>query len=250
MRHFRHVRGRAPLGPSFALIATLFAVGASNAIAQTPKPEKVRVTGVVIDEASGQPIAGALVKIDHASAYTDGDGRFVINKVEQGTRRISVDQLGYVYQEINRSIDDSGSLLRLEVEPQPIILEAISVINNRLERRRRAVATTARAFEGEDLRGANFDAMDFVQTRAGLFPTRCPARSFATHCVYRRGSVVEPTVYIDEMRVFGGLETLQTIPMEEVYRVEVFGGRQVRIYTRRYTEFLARHPKMLQSIIY
>jgi hypothetical protein len=52
------------------------------------------------------------------------------------------------------------------------------------------------------------------------------------------------------MRIFGGLESLQTIPMAEVYRVEVYGGQQVRIYTRQYTEFLARHPQMLQSIIY
>jgi hypothetical protein len=163
---------------------------------------------------------------------------------------VSVVQLGFVYEETARAIDDSGTLLRLEVVARPIILEAFSVINIRLERRRRAVATTARAFEGEDLRGANFDAMDFVQSRAGLFPMRCPARSFATHCVYRRGSIVEPTVYIDEMRIFGGLESLQTIPMAEVYRVEVYGGQQVRIYTRQYTEFLARHPQMLQSIIY
>lgn len=240
--------GRTSLVTSATLFAAI-ALAAPAAHAQTPKPEKVRVVGIVIDQVSGQPLVGALVKIDHARAYTDSDGRFVVNKVERGTHVVSVDRLGYVYEEALRMIAGDDTPLRIEVEPRPIVLEAISVINNRLERRLRSVAVSARVFEGDDFSFSSFDAFDFVKSRAGLFMRPCPPSSFSEYCVYRRGSVVEPTLYIDEMPIFGGLEMLQTIPTSELYRLEVYDHRHVRVYTRRFAEYLALHPRRLQTLL-
>jgi hypothetical protein len=114
-------------------------------------------------------------------------------------------------------------------------------VTDRFRARRNAVATPVRAFDAADLSStAQETALDFVTLRAGTWVTPCAGR-YGDSCIYLRGRNVEPTVYVDEMPVLGGLEYLAAIPPYELYMIEVYGnGRHIRAYTPQFMERAAK----------
>ncbi len=61
---------------------------------------------------------------------------------------------------------------------------------------------------------------------------------WSSNCLIVRGRAIEPSVWIDEAPVIGGLDYLNVMRPYELYMVEVYGGgRQIRAYT---TQFMAR----------
>ena len=59
--------------------------------------------------------------------------------------------------------------------------------------------------------------------------------------MYRRGSYVNPTVFLDEFRLIGGWAELELLPISHLYMIEVYGrGTHIRAYTHRFMERAAR----------
>ena len=147
-----------------------------------------------------------------------------------------------------RSID-------LELSPLPVMLDGLTVVADRLKLmetrlrfRRRAVAVSSRAFEQERLlRSPATNMVHFLSLEASVSSVRC-ART-GTLCVVRRGQTVEPTVYIDEALLIGGLDFLTTYMPHELHLVEVYSqGLVIRAYTHQFMERMARHPIVLTPL--
>jgi hypothetical protein len=217
---------------------------------------KADVQGVVVDRASGAPIVAASVTIvgRRTSFLTDREGRFRFKGVPTGQVTIEVEQLGYADFSETRTIEANGAPLRLQLEPDPIVLKGVQVIADRMKVRRSAVATSVRAYTAEQLAmSASFDAYDFVRSRLWIMPcdARYAAAAFTSSCIMRRGSITAPTVYIDEARHIGGLDDLMGWPMDDIYLVEVYSsGAQVRVYTKRFAERLAKGRGFLDPVIW
>lgn len=77
--------------PAMALAGT--GLRAQGAVSQTPSPV-VRVTGVVVDVATGRPIAGAHLTAGNETATTTADGRFAVD-APAGTVTLVVSATGY-----------------------------------------------------------------------------------------------------------------------------------------------------------
>jgi hypothetical protein len=84
------------------------------------------------------------------------------------------------------------------------------------------------------------NAMDLILTRTSLWTFPCNGM-WTNECVFVRGRVTEPVVYVDEARMIGGLEYLKSVLPHELYMIEVYGsGRHIRAYTTRFMERAAQ----------
>lgn len=87
---------RAALG--FLPLISAGLVGPSGAgAAQEPEPKTVRITGRVIDAATGSPLPGAVVVVEGTEIRleTDAEGKFELNAIAIGFYRIRLSHPGY-----------------------------------------------------------------------------------------------------------------------------------------------------------
>lgn len=238
MRRFE--RSASPLSAVIAVFALMLAV--SPAWAQTwPRRD---VQGVVVDASTGRAIGGAWIELADGGAgvYTDADGRFVLRDVRIGTVALKAEQLGYTDFAEERTIADEGSL-RIALQPDPVVLKGIKVVTDRLEARRNSIPYGVRAWDSAYMLSTSAaDAYDFV--KLNTFTRPC---GFST-CIYRRGRLTYPAVFIDEVPYIGGLDNLHGLPIEHLYLIELIGS-QVRVYTKGFTRRLAMHEAPLMPVL-
>ncbi len=233
---------------------TALVVGTSPAVVEAQDPpgsaEEAGLRGVVLDGRSGQGVASAFVVLadEGRGVITDARGRFRGLEVAPGAVALEVRALGYGQELFFFSLEEAAEELEIILEPDPVLLEGITVMHDRIRSRRRAVGVSARSFDEERLqRSAAFDVVEFLRMETPTTVVPCGGRGGS--CVIARGRMVEPEVYIDEIRAFGGLSQLQMYRPWELHLVETYaGGRQIRAYTVQFMEQLARRPQALLPI--
>lgn len=219
----------------------LTALWVGTALAQEADRRPFDLVGVVTDE-SGRPLVGAFVAMGDSEwgSLTSETGRFVLPRVTPGPVMLRVELIGYETLLWSGDVAE-GSAPALTLTPKALILEGLTVVTDRFQSRRRAVASSVRWYDHDDLATSTLhSALDFVAVRAGLFRVRCSG-AFTNECFMVRGRPVEPRVYVDEVPVFGGTEYLASMRPHELYMVEVFGnGRHIRAYTPQFMERAAK----------
>ena len=227
-----------------ALVAGL-AVTPFPAAAQDDKPVCVdgepQIVGIIVDHTNEEPLAAALVSVTTTewASLTTASGQFQLCGILSGTHRVTVERLGYRTLEVRVEAAAPPAAIRLRMDPDPILLEGLEIVSDRFERRRRATAYSVRAFDREEIASSPYwSAADFVQSRALVFTRLCGGGS---RCVWSRGRVVQPSVYLDEMPLFGGWNELEMIPTSQLHMIEVYRrGRHIRAYTHQFMERAAR----------
>jgi hypothetical protein len=228
---------------TLAVLAVAGAVFLAPASVAGQTPDGATVTGVVVDAITGAPLAGSAVRIDglERSTTTGPNGEFQLRGVPPGRRLIIVRQLGYVQLREALVVQSDGGPLRLELQPDPVMLQAIRVQLDRFERRRAASGRAVRAFDRRAIMAAPVGAMDqWVSSRGGLSIRPCPDPM--DFCVLRRGRRVRVTVFIDDQRAIGGFDDLIHYDPADIELVEIWDGRQIRVYTQQYVARRALGP--------
>lgn len=234
-------------------------VGAQDPPAAGARLDSALVTlvGFVRDSLTAAPLPGAIVRLlgENLGVLTDSTGRFVLDEVPAGRRLLSVNQYGYEERLLAIRVRPEGmGAFALSLHPSPAVIEGLSVvtenlatIERRLSRRRNSAPFAVRTFEQERLlRSAARDAFEFVTNEGFVRPNACPPGAIDQWCIVRRGRLIAPTVFIDEVRAFGGLDDLVGYPAHEFYLIEVYsGGLQIRAYTHRFMDRMALHPMIL-----
>jgi len=224
------------------LLAVGVAAGETNA-QERPVAAAFDLVGTVTDP-DGRPLVGAFVALERSEwgSLTGANGRFVISRVSRGEVSLTAELIGYAKLEWTGTAAQ-GTEVRLVLEPEPILLEGLTIVADRFESRRRAVATSVRWFDRTALATSPQDnALDFLSARGGLHHVSCRG-VWSSECFVVRGRVTAPSVWVDEAPLIGGLDFLRTIPPHELYMVEVYGsGRHIRAYTNRYMERAAERP--------
>jgi hypothetical protein len=207
--------------------------------------------GTVTGEA-GQPLAGAFVSLDGSEwgSLTDEAGRFRIPDVDGGRIALTVEQLGYDTLRWEGPVA-AGEPLALRLTARPVVLEGLHVVADRFESRRRGAATTVRWFDRAALATSPQEtALDFVTARAGVARAACHGW-WSSRCLIVRGRLTEPSVWVDEVPMSGGIDYLDTVHPYELYMVEVYaGGRVIRAYTNHFMERAAKTRLMPVPILY
>jgi hypothetical protein len=225
---------------------------------QDAGPREVR--GRVLDAVTGDPLSSVWVEEAEAGrgTLTRKDGTFLLPRFPAGGGWLTFDQLGYLDGRIWVGTDAEEGVAEGEtyfveflLEPDAILLEGLSVTVDRLTRRRRAVATSVRAFDRDDLAFSPFfTALEHIEARVGFRTMPCRTRSIGfADCAYIRGRSEPVSVWVDEAPVLGGLTYLDVIQPHEIHTLEVYGrGRHIRVYTHQFMERLAKNPRTLMPI--
>ncbi len=89
-----------------------------------------KIAGIVTDKKTGEPLAGAnvLIKGTNLGASTDVDGSFYILQVPPGTYAVEFEYVGYQKVTIKNIRVQSDLTVRLNVEMQPIALQAEEIV--------------------------------------------------------------------------------------------------------------------------
>jgi hypothetical protein len=232
------------------LLAAALAAGASAAAAA--QGGVVAFRGQVLDAGTGQPLANATVEIESLKrgTITDVLGRFYLADLPAGTYDVVVGRLGYEERTERLAIPGAPEGVTLRLAEDPVRMAAITVQMDRLERRRLRATMASRAFDESALRGVPHGTLGrFLQDVAGVRPIACTARELTPACVYARGETQRPVVVLDEHVNPGGLEALQGIPLENLYRLEVFeSGAMIVAYTRFYVASAIKRDRPLHPL--
>lgn len=228
------------------LAAPLAAPLAAQADREAESDPYVTLTGTVLDAKTGQPIAGAVVRQTDTerAVMTNREGRFALARVPVGPITLSFDQLGYTLLTLTQRAEAEAPPIRVELEPQPVVLDGLQVMADRMKARRQSTGVAVRLITADDFRASSVDLFRAVRTRAGVPMTPCsPRHRPSTWCAYVRGDLITPAVYIDD-RPAWGVEELTMYRTDEIYAVEVYAaGRAIRVYTRDYVRHMAMLPR-------
>lgn len=199
--------------------------------------ERGPLAGSVTDPA-GRALAGVFVSAAGSrwGVLTGADGRFTLPGVDAGSVHLEAELIGY--ETLSWTGDPApGETVVLILEPKPVVLEGLTVVADRFASRRRAIPVSARAFDRTTLgTSPHATALDFLRSRGGMSLVACSG-TWSAFCVRSRGRLSEPSVWVDESPVLGGLDYLAMFQPHELYLVEVYGaGRHIRAYTNRYME--------------
>ena len=254
-----------------------------------PAPVRVTIQGVVLDELTGTPVPGAAVYLEDESygALADSLGAFRIEGVAADSQTVVATQFGYWEIAAVVDVPEAGAFIEIELKPRAILLEGVTAVvenintmESRLRSRRRSLPYQARAFDQERLlRSPSADVLDFLWRETNLNRHPCPAMigltvtigltgawrptrglggwnlpsqvpgALASDCIRRRGSLVSPRVYIDEMPAIRGLDALKNYPTTQIYALEVYSqGAEIRAYTYNFMQRMAAKPMALVAL--
>lgn len=203
-----------------------------------------RITGRIVDAATGQPLAGVQVLVPPGIGnITDQDGRFLLLNVPRGEHAITAQLIGYGQgeQQITVPADDVVSV-QFELTRVAIDLEEIVVTGAGVATERRRLGNTIATIDATAIENAPIT--DFSQILQGREPgvVALPSSGFAGEGarIRIRGSASlsqlnEPIFYVDGIRVdrsamarsTGGqasVSRLDDIPPEAIERVEILKG--------------------------
>jgi len=225
--------------PIAFVVALLALVAVPVAAQQVPHPRSALVVGTVTDSATGAAVAGATVTFRPAgrTVFTDEHGAFSI-RLWEGPEALTIEQLGYHTAQLPVAVDGGMAPRAVRLAPDPVMLKGIAVINRRSASNPLAIAMAVRTFNENDLAHADDSSVrQFLDSRGAFTATRCPWGAWSIVCISSRGQVIEPRVWIDDYRLYGGLEELSMFPLHDVYRVDVYQrGLYIHVLTKSYME--------------
>lgn len=219
--------------------------GASSAHAQAEVTEETAVAlgGRVVDAASGEPVGQAMVSLDDLDwgVFTDTDGHFELGNVGSGDRVLVAERLGYQTRLLRVEVGEDDASVTVALEPRPVLLEGISVVTDRFQRRRNATPTSVSAFDQTELLSGTYRSVtEFIEGRAGVPVVTCPPRNPGFNCALVRGQRRPVSVYIDEAPVMGGLDQLELYSPSDLYLLEIYArGAHIRAYTHSFMKHAA-----------
>lgn len=224
----------------FAPVA-LAAITVSSAAAQSVcEPDQPRIVGQVVDAATEAPldVVRVAAEVSARPVLTTSDGRFLLCEVRAGTIAITADRLGYETLTVDVVAGLASDPIRLRLQPSPILLEGLEIVMDRFKSRHLAVATVVRTYDETAFASSgHWSAGDFVASRSGIFTTPCGF----DRCVYYRGTLVRPSVYLDERPLPGGWAQFESLPTSHLYMIEVYRrGTHVRAYSQAFMERAAK----------
>ena len=107
----------------FALLVAFATTSAFAEKAETKTDSKadaavISLSGNVIDEVSGEALAGVEVKVDGSDikTYTDFDGHFVIDNLKSGECKLVASYTSYNKNEKTFQINSKSNLVKIELQ--------------------------------------------------------------------------------------------------------------------------------------
>lgn len=239
--------GYQPVAVVVALREGMPSVDVPLAAATLDSAGTTEFAGMVVDAESGEPIRQARVEFvgPGRPVVTDAEGVFRLTRVEPGPQMLRVRATGYPTLASIVAVEPGTAPALIKLQQDVVLLEGLTVVVDRMERRRQAAGVSSRVLTGTIFATSSSpDMMAFVEQHFGVQESFCGGlgQGSASGCVIARGGTpVVPTIVMDDVPQFGGTEILEMLDPDDFDRVEVYGGgRTILLYTIPYMERLAR----------
>jgi iron complex outermembrane receptor protein len=197
-----------------------------------------KISGVVADAESGEPLGGANVWVSKTllGASSDENGRFVIRGVPPGTCLLKISFIGYRTEQLLVRVQrDSTSQIRIALRPSAVQSETIIVTGSRQqEDLQRAANSVSVIASTEILRRNRFRLDESLQSIAGvtLIGENVNVRGGSGYALLGLGAS-RVLMLIDDVPVLTsdlGRANWDILPATEVERVEVLKGAASVLY--------------------
>lgn len=196
------------------------------------------IAGIVVDAATGAPLAGAHIAVVGTArgTLTGEDGRFRIDGFEDGSEvLLEITRLGY--RTVRRTVRAGATDLRFALEATAIELEEIVATGTIAPTRRREVPTPVGVITAEEIRRLHVQRIDelFRGTIPGIVgldagPTESPPAVYirgASQMIGVGGGITSVfKVYIDGVEAADPIAAVMTLDPENIERLEVIRGPQ------------------------
>ncbi|AMM50304.1 TonB-dependent receptor [Rufibacter sp. DG15C] len=191
--------------PFLALFSVVLFLGFYQAQAQSVG----RITGVVRDRNTQEPIIGATVSLEGTTlgVATDGQGRYRLESVPTGSYNLKATYLGYEpVTRFNIPVTSGNALtLNLDLAPSQTQLQAVDISVDRSIR----VATvetplSVQSLSSEEIKsnpGGNFDISRVIQTLPGVAGAGSTGAGFRNDIVIRGGGPGENVFFLDGIEI-------------------------------------------------
>lgn len=235
-----------------AFVLALALCYGNAAPAQTPARAGNTLRGRVLDASTRRPVPVAVVRSLTAerAVVTDSSGSFALAQLVTGDHRLEAGRIGFrtTLLPVNLALADTVTIYLV---PQPIALEAIMAVSNRLERRRERIPAMVRAFEAKDLALATEDLRQYLRTRGVPLVSCSPAtgRESGDDCVLARGRYRPVSLYFNEMKFTGAPLSLY-YPLEFELIEYYHGAATIRLYTTDFLERVAKGKAFISDVLY
>ena len=208
---------RSPLVPWRILLLALLIVLPKVASGQSV------VSGVVVDTAGGQPLAGARIQVDGTDrrAVSDAEGRFRLQGVPEGQLSLRVNMLGY--RPSTRSVRAGATDVRIALTRAAVGLEGVVVTAVGSQRIREVGSDIARVrvdSVAESSPATNLSEM-LSSRAAGVYVKTGSGSSAGGSRIRVRGSsspslANEPIIYVDGVRINSDPQSLSFANNQQV----------------------------------
>ena len=219
--------------------------------------DKATVRGRVVEAATGNPVAGAFVTFADVRkrAYTDRTGTFTLTDVPAGPHALEVRQIGFQPAVTSLAVP-AADTLTVRLAADPVTLQGITAQVDRMEYRRIHSTLASSTFDQHQIAVFGHpNPVDFLRNVANLRIAPCNGTdlyggAFARgECVRARGNMERVQLVLDEHVERGGIDMLNSMPLQEIYRIEVYeGGELIVVYTKAFMQGILRTNRQLHPI--
>lgn len=203
---------------------------------QAQRPGQVVLRGNVVDADSHAPVVGAFVSASPSNqgVLTDSLGRFALPADRAASYPIRITQLGYHALEATMPREAESRAFTVGLKPDPIELEGLTVLAERMADRRRGPFGVATILEQKDLLGVSVGTAYELTRQVLPFAQACTPDEDSL-CVSVQGRRRGVSVCFDGRVVPSGSPELQAVDPRALYLVEAYPRvGQVRLYSRGY----------------
>lgn len=162
----------------------LMALQALTAVALLVAPAGAQtgtLGGVVIDARTASPLAGAMILLDGSDrqALANVDGRYRIADLSPGEYQVSVTYVGYSADTRSVAVSAGDNTADFQLEVDPIMMDAIVVTGQQIERQARELGYSVSTVRGDEL----------VQARETNLVTALAGRAAGVNVLTQSGNV-------------------------------------------------------------
>ena len=103
----------------FVLVSSAEKAKTETKVNTTSESSMVALSGNVIDEQSGEALAGVEVKVEGTDmkTYTDFDGHFVLDQLKQGEYKLVTSYVSYGKSVKTLKVDANSNQVKIELQP-------------------------------------------------------------------------------------------------------------------------------------
>jgi len=214
--------------------------------------ERVVIRGQVIDAESRVPLRGVLMTAPLAgsSVLTDSLGTFSLSFIEDLGYALVAEDLGYQPLRFTLGPGAAEALAVVALVPDSAMLSGLSVLEERLEERRRRRQSGRIQLIEHDSLTLSMAASAYTLVRRSVPMARPCSSQTENLCVPGASRQRERAVRIciDDLRPPAGASTLESYDPSDLWLVEIYNyGSRVRVYSRWFVDRIARTKQGMVS---